>query len=378
MVVFAAIALLSFFPPVVLQADAAAPIGLQWDEVGQMLFGDQSVPAVGSFDQQVGELERDLGRGGSESSPAPKRRGGILGEIVNAVGQASVPGATAGPGEEPNLSRFGIGPAMFKTWTRTAILTQGHHWKRLDDLKSQTAVITKCDENQIIFLDLAKKTYRIATASGEPSEVAAPPHRAGPPQAAPPPMPSSEHPALPPALSGGKGPGTGTIAFGVTTKPLGAQSVNGQTAAGYETTMSYTMKGTGSCPNGAYEVRRVVYQTGFAMPRLWCPLPQRATTLPKQPAHAQAERPSCRPAFTAKSSGPKIDEQRFAMYERISMGAPSNQAAQTPPPTPTSLMGMMPGGHFSFIIQRGNLHWLADAQTDLAIFQIPAGFTQVK
>ncbi|HVA37619.1 MAG TPA: hypothetical protein VNJ51_08400 [Candidatus Dormibacteraeota bacterium] len=391
--------------PASLQADAAAPIGLQWDEVGQILMGQQPVPAVGTFDQQVAELRQELGRGGAAApapaaaaapeasavptaspTPAPPKHRGLFGDIVGAVtgrigaptpaheetpapegsGEGSSAGASPQAGAPripglPDLSHLGLGPAMFKTWTRRAILTRGHHWERVDDLKSQTAVITKCDERQIIYLDLAKKTYR--TVSMDAGEAPAPPAARRPAVPSMPSVPSSGHPPVPQQIAGsGEGPGQGTVAFAVTTKSLGAATVAGQRTSGYDTTMRFTAKGTGSCPNGGYAMTRVVYQTSFDTPRLECPLPRRPVeaVAPPPPAARPQRTPSCKVTYSSSTSGPKVDERRFAMYQRMS--ASGGKSPQ----------------QFAFVEQRGNLKWLSDSPADLAIFEVPPGFTKVK
>lgn len=137
-------ALISLLVPGVPQAQGAP--GLAYDEIARVIPSDATPPPPDAFALDLATLQA--------SPPAPPpaaRRRGIF-----------------GGGREESLNRangFGqftsvLAPFAPGRLERHAFL---NGWERIDDPVARTAIIYKCDVNQVIYLDLQRKRYRLAT-----------------------------------------------------------------------------------------------------------------------------------------------------------------------------------------------------------------------
>jgi hypothetical protein len=223
--------------------------------------------------------------------------------------------------------------------------------EREDDPANKTATIAMPDKNQVIHLNLANKTYWIAT-----------------PQAGTPPMPAEQAPAPgPQQAQKPPQPGTAKMVISVTNTSLGTMSLAGEQADGYQTTFKLEVtQATGSCRNGSFSSTLTEFISRYPEPRLTYPghpvaMPHGAAEAFTHPEQA-ALSPGCRPTITARTNhGPTPPTGRLVLWEAISLasGAPQGQ-----------------GGQAGFVIERGHVRELGDK--DRGLFEIPAGFTQVQ
>jgi hypothetical protein len=356
----AAIAFAALLAPAVPEA-APAP-GLQYDEIVRIVVNG-SPPPPGQFQADLAAVHSATPVPVAQT-PAPRRRG--LGSLTNIAGAVlsgnpnAIAGAAAGAAAENAMEgamQRAIGAQFAALGSALASFLQPHQyryaywngWERIDDVGAQTATIRKCDIGQIVQLDLAHKTYTISTPQDELNATPVPrtERRSTSPQA----------PARP------QEPGTGVVSFNSTTRALGNQTIEGQAAAGYDTTTTFAMsQATGSCRNGSATFRLVEYVPSIPQPTVnQCPL-RRPPPIPEEPAQAVAP-PSggCRPTFSAQRNGPTPPSGRLALYTLMQM---SGAQGATP----------APGGGVGFLTERGNLKTLGGA--DAALFEIPQGFTK--
>src|SRR5579864_2971402 len=146
------------------RAGHAASGGLQYDEVTKFSSGDAN-PQPGTFQPDF-QAAVAAAQQAAAAQNAPQSHGlfGGLKNMANMVKSAA------------NSIKTGFASREYFLGA----------WRRTDDPGAQTATINKPDQHQIIYLDLAKKTYRIVdTGGGMPSMPQAP--QPGPPNAGPPP-----------------------------------------------------------------------------------------------------------------------------------------------------------------------------------------------
>jgi hypothetical protein len=339
--------------------DAAPAPGLMYDEIVRVLV-NASPPPAGTFQTDLAAVQ--AATPAPALTPAPRRRGiGGLGNIAGAVlsgNPNAIAAATAGQVASNALdaalqrslgAQFGALAAAANQFLQPHLLRYAYWngWERVDDVATQTATIRKCDLGQVIRLDLARKTYTIATPDTETAVVATPSPRR--PERA---TPRSPEP-----------PGTGVASFTSSTRSLGAQRIEGQSTEGYTTTTTFAMtQATGSCRNGSAGFESVEYLAPIARPPVnQCPL--RRAPIPETPVDA-AVAPSggCRPTFTAQRSGPTPPANRLSLYSLVRVSSGSGAKPQ-------------PGSSgIGFLTERGNLKTLA--ASDAGLFEIPQGFTK--
>jgi hypothetical protein len=221
-------------------------------------------------------------------------------------------------------------------------------WERTDDPGQQTATIDRPDRHQIIYLNLAAKTYRIVDTS------------AGPP-------PSTPEPYAPPQPQGPRPspqPGTGKLDISMTSSSLGPKNINGIETMGYNQDFKLSeTQSTGSCHDGSFETAMVEYVSSYPEPH---PSATKSTSAPKfamPPPSAMGVPQGCRPSMTIHhSGGATAPGDRLSVWTLVTLkgNAQTNQ-------------GQM-GGGFSTLIERGNVRTLGHA--DAGLFDVPAGFTK--
>jgi hypothetical protein len=332
--------------------------GLAYDEVVKFV-GAASPPPPGSFKADYGAIVN--GSAQSAAAPAPQRHrmsfGNIASQILGGRGAAD---AVAGDAAE-TAAQNGMEGALSRTLggmlNGFSSLLRGHAerrsfyngWERVDDPVEQTATITKCDRHEVIKLDLAKKTYSVTDTNAH-SEAAAATGTA--------PRRSSErtapaHPAQ---------PGTMKLELARTGSALGGKTIDAVPTSGYASTFAMTASdATGSCRNGRFSVTHTEYVSAYDEPRAYCPLARvEHVNYPTQPTDFVTGPPSggCKPAITARNSGPSEPSGRLPLYSLMTMAGHGDSAAT--------------GGGFSFLIERGNLKQLGAADANL--FEVPAGF----
>ena len=282
-------------------AATPTPAALQYDEINRIAVAPATPPPAGSFPADYQAL---IAAGNVE--------GGGIEAAAKKMMQRMKVGA---------LSRY----AYYKGWIRT------------DDPMAQTAVIEKCQEHQYINLDLAKKTYSIATVQ--------------------PPCPSSIPSMGGNTMGGGppqQQPGTVDMTMSGTSKSLGPLTIDGIATVGSDNNVSMSMaNATGSCQNGSFSMAMTKYVSQIHVPRAFCPLPKTMS------AGGMAQRNGgCQPHMHFSGSGnPMNDMDRLVMYSLMDTANAGGR------------------GGAAIVIERGNVKWFSGADAD-ALFSIPPDFTK--
>ncbi|MDQ6781208.1 MAG: hypothetical protein M3Z37_08690 [Candidatus Eremiobacteraeota bacterium] len=306
----------------------AADSGIQFDEVTK-LVGKDDRPQPGTFapDWQaaIAAAQRQAAATNSMS-----QQHGFFSMIKNAVnvGKSTV-----------DLMKNGIPSTEYYLGK----------WRRTDDPGAQTAVISKPDQRQIIYLKLAAKTYRIVdTTSGPPQTMvlpSAPQGTAG----TPPPSPQ---------------PGSGKLDVTVSETNLGQKTIENVATQGYALTFKATLtKSTGSCKDGSFQTSVTQYVSNY---------PEPGAGMTGKPSMAMsAQRPpelsgvpwGCKPTVAMhKSGGGQMPSGRLSMWMLLGLGGSANTS-----------QGQVSGG-FQSLIERGNVRQLG--ARDANLFNIPPGFTK--
>lgn len=313
-----------------LGAAAAGPkaAGLQYDQIVRIIVAPATPPPPGSFAQAYQALIAAEQAQSPAPAAAPKRHG--LAGLIQSVGNAQAQVQQAA-NDMQTVMQYGtlMRVASYNGWTRT------------DDVVHNTAVIDKCREHQTIYLDLAKKTYRIVSAQPNVEPCPAPQ------------MPQNEQ-----EEGATQAPGTGDVTLTASRQNLGRMIIDGVPADGSVRTIQMSMtNATGSCKNGSFTIQTTQYVSSIAIPRRYCPLPK-IRNVPTTPADV-VQRAGCKPRYTAGSkTGASFapDADRLELYARMTMMSGEN------------------AGKFNTVTQAGNIKWLSKAQAD-ALFSIPPGFT---
>jgi hypothetical protein len=302
-------------------ARSAAPSGIAYDEITKIILGSPS-PEPGSFSEDfAAALDAE------KNAAAPGAHHGLFGNIMNAMDMAK---------NAMNLSRTGTATSKYYLGAL----------ERSDDPGAQTATISKPQQHQIVYLNIAKKTYRVMDTN-----IAAP-------TVTPPPMER--------ARSGGgatPAPGTGKLDITVSSTALGSRTIENVPTSGYK--MSFTLsetQSTGSCTDGNFTTSIVEYVSRYAEPRTSAGRTEAARVSSMRP-ELMALKPGCTPTITMHTAGgakPPAGRIPMWMLVTISAGAPTAQ-------------GQMSGG-FSTLIERGNVRTLTAA--DKKLFDIPADYSR--
>jgi len=313
-----------------LAVPAAVPVsGIAYDEVTKIIIGG-GTPEPGTFAADFDSAVKT-----QKSVAAPGAHRGLLGGIMNTM----------------DTAKNAVG--MLKSGTASSKYYLAG-WERTDDPGAQTAVIEKPSQHQIIYVNLAKKTYRLVDTSvqspSEPPPVERPRGGAGRPT----------QPAQPAQ------PGTGKLDISVSTTSLGPRAIENVPTTGYRVTFSLAeTQSTGSCSDGNFQTAMSEYVSNYAQPHL-----RVSPATMGRPIAMSGARPEmsalpagCAPTTTMHTSvGTQPPSDRLVMWMLmvVNAGAPSAQ-------------GQMSGG-FSTLVERGNVRALG--ASDLSLFDIPADFTK--
>jgi hypothetical protein len=307
-------------------AASAGQTNIAYDELTRFIGGDKPAPQPGTFDA-------DFQAAVAASSPAPQHHG-MFGNLMNTVEQA-----------KSAMNVFTVGNASHVYYY--------NGWKRVDEIATQTATIDRPDKHEIIYLDLAKKTYRIVDTNQTPVTETPPPYAPPPQPGAPPPSPE---------------PGTGKLDISVSSTSLGAKSLEGINTSGFSQDFKMTeSQSTGSCKDGSFETQMTEYLSSYPEPQEAVATTTSTTKMPSMPmmnpAMMSGQHPGCNPTITTHfAAGASPPSGRLAMWTLMALTG----SAQT-----SSGRG---GGTFSTLIERGNVRALGTS--DAALFDVPAGFTQ--
>jgi len=304
-----------------LPAGSAPPSGLAYDEIAKVNIGTTS-PEPGAFSEDfAGAVSAE------KAAAAPGTHHGLFGSIMNAVDTAK---------NAMNLLKNGTASSNYYL----------AGWERTDDPGAQTATILKPQQHEIIYLNVAKKTYRVVDTNVQA------------PTVTPPPMEQARNGAGGPAQ-----PGTGKLDVTVSSTALGSRMIENVQTTGYKMTFSLAeTQSTGSCSNGNFTTSMVEYVSRYPEPRTAAARVQMTTAMRTRP-ELMALKPGCTPTISMHTSGGvKPPTGRLAMWTwvAISAGAPTAQ-------------GQMSGG-FSTVIERGNVPTLGTGDKNL--FDIPADYAK--
>jgi hypothetical protein len=315
----------------VISASAAAPpkyVGLQYDEIARMVITPATAPPPGTFADAYQKILADAPAVTANPTPPP-RRGGLFGGLLSGIS-----GAEQNAEQAANQMQNSLADG---TLVRLAYY---NGWVRTDNIVAKTATIDKCAQHQLIELDLARKTYKIADTQGGNT-------------------PDCVTPAGPYGRQVNEAPGTEDLTFTSNSVNLGAKTLQGiPTVGSTDTTGMATTNATGSCSNGSFKIQNERYVSKIAVPRRFCPLPKgRGPSTPVDMVAQGGCKPNMKGSMSAAywmRSGDKLE-----MYNRMTML--SGESA----------------GQFQSVTQRGNVLWLTKPQAD-ALFSIPPDFTQAQ
>ena len=308
------------------------PVALQYDQIVRMVMPSATAPPPGSFDESYRAL---MAIADASPSPAPAHRGfpslgGMLarGMMKHAMGDVTSMQSMMAMMRDGSLERF----TYYKNWVRTDLPVQ------------HTATIVKCDRHETIYLDLAKKTYRVVKDSDG---------CAGASAAAPVPNMPGEMKNM--------APGSATMTLSVARRDLGEKMLEGYRTEGSQADLDMTMTGaTGSCRDGSSEMTIVRYISGIEKWRAYCPLPRTPVMAPLSVKGA-IDRGGCKPRVVTKSGatfGFMHDGRKLTLYRLMEM---QNGSART----------------FATLLERGNIRWLYRPEAE-RLFSIPGDFTAAK
>lgn len=321
--VFVLVAASALAAAMVVRSAAVASTGpnIAYDELTKFVRGDQAAPQPGSFSADFQAAVA------AAATPVPQHHG-LFSGLQNAVEQA-----------KHMTDAFTNGMASHVYYM--------NGWKRTDDLTAQTATIERPDRHEIIYLDLAKKTYHIVDTNAVTPTGTPPPYQP-PTQSGPPPSPQ---------------PGTGKLDITVSSTSLGPKTLEGVATNGYsEEFKLVSSQSTGSCRDGSIQTTSTEYLSSMPEPQL-APMPHAMgpkismSSIP--PAAMMGVHPGCSPKITSHTSGGvSAPSDRFAMWMFLQFaGSAGGQ-----------------GGSVGTLVERGDVRTLAP--TDAALFDVPAGFTQ--
>lgn len=298
-------------------APTPTPVAIAYDEINRMAFAQVTPPPVGAFSA---DYERITSAAANPQQSVPR---GISGMINRAMGVQNAENAMANL-QSGTLKRY------------TFYWVKG--WIRVDDPLAHTATIYKCRERQTIYLDLAKKTYRVVNetgtqASSQPSES------------------TDENPYAQQMAQ----PGTATMTVTAKASALGPKVIEGIQTQGYDSSNSLAMtNATGSCRNGSFSSHVVEYISNINEQRAYCPLPGVASG---EGARYGGPPGGCKPNVVAHQTGSvHPPANKLAMYRLAEFGAGQGQ-----------------GG--SMVLERGHVTWLYNPDIP-PLFTVPADFTQ--
>jgi hypothetical protein len=302
-------------------ARSAAPSGIAYDEITKLIIGSPP-PEPGSFSEDFAAAVD-----AQKNAAAPGSHHGLFGSIMNAMDMAK---------NAMNVLRTG---------TATSKYYLGG-FERSDDPGAQTATINKPQQHQIVYLNVAKKTYRVLDTNVQA------------PTVTPPPMERARSGA-----GATPAPGTGKLDITVSSTALGSRIIENVPTSGYRMTFTLSeTQSTGSCTDGNFGTSIVEYVSRYAEPHVAVGRAETARVTTTRP-ELMALKPGCTPTIAMHTAGgAKPPAGRLPMWTlvTISAGAPTAQ-------------GQMSGG-FSTLIERGNVRMLAAG--DKKLFDVPADYSK--
>jgi len=219
---------------------------------------------------------------------------------------------------------------------------------RVDDPEAQRATIVQSDKNEIIYLDLAAKTYRVVTGDAAtrllaPGSIDALKSVISTPTSA-----ASPNPDV----------GTETIASTVSSGEVEGMTIDGIAAHAIKTTLTGIAQApTGACPQFSMQTTVLTYVDPARDERPKNVIPSGAADSIRGALHGMSL--NCSFTFApGPSPAPLPDSKRFLLYTRT-------DSSTTLPILPAPIT-------YSMIVARGNIRDLGPG--DAALFEIPPDF----
>jgi len=261
--------------------------------------------------------------------------------------------AASTPSEEPaKRGPFGLGAALAQAQASMAMFKTGvaeRHYvagskTRTDHVAQNTADIVDCSARTLTTLDLTKKTYSVESLDHPYQPSRAPSEPSGPHASA--------------TDDGTK------MAIALTTRTLGARTIENVSTNGYSSDMKTTISRPGSDPQ-SFDMNTIAYFSALDQPVATCsgasigsmPSAPGAGAVSAYQSIMGALRNKGNPRFSITESGPSLPAGKLALFEVITMQGQGKQ-----------------GGGFATLTERGDVRPISD--NDPA-FGIPAGFTKI-
>jgi len=328
-------------------AATPTPVALQYDQIIRMILPPATPPAPGAFPTDYAAIVATpaaAGAGGSATAtPSPVPNHGGLAGLLGAVMGGAPNGGEQSDSDNPMANV--VNGAMDKMRKGTLErYTYYKGWLRTDDPVAQMAVISKCQENQYIVLDLAKKTYTLTNT--KPACSTMPQMPVGPGHT------TVENEA----------PGTVDMTVSNSVQTMGPMMIQSIATTGYDNTMQMSMaNATGSCTNANVGMNMEQYISKIAIPHQYCPLPH--TAYGGNPTDVVVHG-GCKPKMHVSGTGTaEMEMDKLVMFSKMTFNAAGGGNPH-------------PGG-FAAVTERGNVKWLSGAPAD-ALFTIPPGFSKAQ
>jgi hypothetical protein len=309
-----------FVPPAV-----AAPTNLAYDEITKFVRADQPTPEPGTF-----TADFQAAQDAAQKAANEQQHHGLFGGIMNAVSAMK---------NVANMFTTGIAERRYYM----------NGWDRTDDIATQTATIHRPDRHEIIYLNIAKKTYHVVDTNAQTVTETPPPYQN--------PQPTGQMPS--------PQPGTGKLDISESSTALGPKTIENVATTGYSQDFKLTStQSTGSCKDGSFETAMVEYISNYAEPQAGIVMKASTPHKMNMPAPAMmGVKPGCTPTTTFHhSGGATVPNGRLALWTLVTLKA----SAQTN-------QGQA-GGGFSTLTERGNVRTLGSS--DASLFDIPSDYTK--
>lgn len=288
---------------------ATGEVALAYDQIERVLPGDAVVPAPDDF-----ELDEQQTRAAIAQQPGGRRG---FSRVVGSLGRR-------GPGDALTALTDDLRADGYPRLERH-VFYRG--WERIENLVTGTIVLRMCDRSELVTIDPARKTYRIADPLA--ADRAAAEQRAARDR-----------------------PGAAALELARTIEPAAPLSAGGVAAQVYRSEETVrTADASGSCRETAIDAQTQTYYAAQPAPVVLCPRP--APDFPATPLTAIA-RDGCRPTVAARITGPAEPSWALVLYRAVTLAEGRDRLV--------------------LLTARGNIGTIPDAAQ---LFEVPPGYAKV-
>lgn len=336
-------------------AATPAPLAIAFDEVERQLGGTATPPPPNAFSDEV-QAALDAQKQNGGPGPSSPNMGQMAIDMIPVVGtifsmsQAKKQQEAAKKQQQQMMDQLaGNKPPVL---TRYAFY---NGWSRVETANS--IIITKPDQQLMIFIDPRAKTYHDYDTSAPVQAVAAG---------------ATAQPAAP--------SGEGSATSIDSTNQADALTIDGQPVTGFSEEALVTLSGSnGACHDGTFRAKKLEYFSQMAEPM--------SQAKAVQPIDTLALPEGCTATIARQQSGGPTPDGQMWLYQLVTVVRDPNVATQTGSSgslDPAQMMGManpaaqasgLPA-NYMLLSERGNIRQLTAA--DSSMFDVPAGYAEDK